>query len=156
MKAVVMLVTAALVALPAAALPPPHTAPKPVRRVAIQVKAPATPAPAMLTGQDGIIANYLQLSAEQRQQWADFRSSSATDLKPLLDEQRDLQRQLQAAIAAGTDTCAIGELTMSVRHVTDQIASAQNLSDEQMSVLTADQQMRYQAFMAAVSYLRQH
>jgi Spy/CpxP family protein refolding chaperone len=103
------------------------------------------------------LASYLQLSDQQIASWQQIAKDTAATVKPLAENARDLQQQLRSALQAATpDPTAVGKLAVQLESVRAQIKAAHDAADaKRLAVLNADQKTKYQAFQAAMAFLRQ-
>lgn len=103
-----------------------------------------------------VLAKYLDLTSDQAAQWKQIHLDTAAAIKPLQQQAQDLQKQLAAAIEAATpDPTAIGKLNLSLHSVRTQIRDARKASEEKLrAVLTDGQKVKFDAFQAAVAFLR--
>jgi Spy/CpxP family protein refolding chaperone len=102
------------------------------------------------------LANYLQLTPDQKTAWLQIHKDTAATIKPLRENALDLTKQLKAAMTATTpDPTAIGKLTLSLRSVREEIRAARKASEEKLAaVLTPEQKVKFEAFLAAAAALR--
>lgn len=102
------------------------------------------------------LANYLQLTPDQIAAWKQIHTETAATVQPLAQNARDLQKQLHAAVTAATpDATAVGQLTLSLHSVREQIRAAREASQTKLrAVLTDAQKAKYDAFIAATQFLR--
>ena len=99
------------------------------------------------------LADYLQLTADQRSAWQTAHQDFNTATQALRDQQQALHDQLGTALQ-GTDACAIGNLMLQIRSIGDQIQAAHDALEQQLlSVLTPEQKAKFDAFKAAVAFL---
>jgi len=99
------------------------------------------------------LADYLQLTADQRTAWQTAHQNFNTATQSLREQERSLHEQLDTALQ-GTDACAIGSLMLQIRAIGDQMKAAHDALDQQLlSVLTAEQRVKFDAFKAAVAFL---
>jgi Spy/CpxP family protein refolding chaperone len=108
-------------------------------------------------GPDPLVA-YLNLTAEQKTAWDSARAAFETAAQPLFEKQREAQEQLGTLLdSKSADACAIGTQMIAIRTIGDQIKAAHDALDAKFeSLLTADQKSKYEAFEAAVQFLRDH
>ncbi|MEA2572366.1 MAG: Heavy-metal resistance [Acidobacteriota bacterium] len=108
-------------------------------------------------GPDPLIA-YLNLTAEQKAAWEAARAAFETSTQPLFEKQREAQEQLGTLLEGkSTDSCAIGTQMIAIRTIGDQIKAAHDALDAKFEAsLTAEQKSKYEAFEAAVQFLRDH
>lgn len=128
---------ALLVAVTAAAQPFPPEGPQAVRPQAA-------------------LAKYLALTPEQVTAWQQIAQDEAAAIKPLAENVRDLQKQLETALQATTpDPLAVGKLAVSIHSVRDQIRAAnESAKAKRIAALTADQKVKFDAFQAALQFVR--
>ncbi len=103
------------------------------------------------------VADYLQLSADQKTAWATAHQEFGDSVQAIQDQIRAAHDQIKTLMdAKSTDAAAIGTLMIQVRTLNDQIKSAHDALDTKLkSILTADQAAKYAAFEAALDFLRQ-
>ena len=118
---------------------------------------PGGGAPPRPAGPDPLVA-YLNLTAEQKTAWDAARAAFETASQPLFEKQREAQEQLGTLLEGkSTDACAIGTQMIAIRTIGDQIKAAHDALDAKFeTLLTADQKSKYEAFEAAVQFLRDH
>ena len=145
MKRLMILTLTVLLAAAAIAAPPaPHQG------------GPGAPPPGAGPNGDAALADYLDLTAAQIESWKAIQSDVRTSVQSLLEQQRALHEQLRAALD-GTDANAIGALMLQIRGIGDQIKAARDAADAKFSaLLTTEQKSRFEAFQAAVEFLRQN
>lgn len=121
---------------------------------ALLIAAAATAQPAPRQGK--ILADYLQLTPDQIATWQQVGKDTAATVKPLVANAADLRAQLKAAASAATpDADAVGRLTLSLQGVRDQIRTArQAAQSKRLAALSADQRAKFDAFQAAVRFIR--
>jgi len=102
------------------------------------------------------LANYLQLTPDQKTAWRQIHEDTAALIKPLRENAIDLAKQLHTAIAASTpDHAAIGKLVLALHSVRDEIRATRKSSEEKLAaVLTAEQKTKFEAFLAAGKAMR--
>jgi Spy/CpxP family protein refolding chaperone len=103
-----------------------------------------------------VLAAYLQLTPEQIASWKQINADTAAAVKPLIANARDLEKQLNAAVqAASPDPAAVGKLALSVHSARNQIRAAHEESRSKLvALLTPEQKVRFEAFQAAVEFVR--
>src|SRR5512141_1763196 len=100
-----------------------------------------------------VLVEYLQLTAEQRTAWQTAHQNFETATQALRDQQVALHEQLDTALQ-GTDACAIGTLMLQIRAIGEQIQAAHDALEQQLlSILTAEQKAKFDAFQAALAFL---
>lgn len=104
-----------------------------------------------------VLAEYLQLTPDQISTWQQIKQETAAVVKPLAANARDLRTQLKTAVTAATpDPAAVGHLALSLHGVQEQIRTAQEAAkSKRIAALTADQQVKFDAFQAAAQFIRQ-
>lgn len=119
--------------------------------------ATAQPAPGRPGGPQKMLANYLQLSDQQIASWQQIAKDTQAAVKPLAENARTLQQQLHSAVtAANPDPTAVGKLAVQIEQVRAQIKGAHDAADaKRAAVLNADQKVKYDAFQAAMAFIRQ-
>lgn len=119
---------------------------------AMAASAVAQPAPPPPGGpRHDVLAEYLQLTADQKTAWANARKDFETAVQPLHDKEKATHEQIDAALAAATpDPTAIGNLMLSMRAIHEQIKAAHDALEQKLaSVLTPEQKAKFDAFNAA-------
>ena len=102
------------------------------------------------------VGQYLQLTPDQIASWKQIRADEAAALKPLVANARELRTQLADAIKAN-DQAAAGKLTLEIAAVREQIRASREASKAKLeAVLTPDQKTKFEAFQAAVEFLKKH
>ena len=93
------------------------------------------------------IASILNLTAEQKTAWdaatKEFRNAN----RALFEKQRDAQERLHDALDSNApDACAIGNATISLHAIEEQIHTAHEALDQKLeSLLTAEQRERFES-----------
>lgn len=101
------------------------------------------------------LAEYLGLTDSQKAAWEAARTELEAATRPLMEKQRDLQEQLHQSTS--NDPAVLGNLVLQSRAIGDQLKAAHDAFEQkQESTLTADQKTKYEAFEAALAFLRQH
>jgi Spy/CpxP family protein refolding chaperone len=92
------------------------------------------------------LARYLKLTAEQAATFKTLREELQADLKPLQDQLKPLQDQLKTQLAADSpDACAVGQTTVALDAVRDDIRAAYEEFDTAFSaILTPEQLAKYE------------
>ena len=92
------------------------------------------------------LARYLRLTPDQVATFKTLREDLQADLKPLQDQLKPLQDQLKTQLeAASPDACAVGQTTVALDAVRDDIRAAYEEFDEAFSaILTPEQLARYE------------
>jgi Spy/CpxP family protein refolding chaperone len=121
------------------------------------VAAVAAAQPAPPQNRQKLLADYLQLSDQQIAEWKQIQQDTGAIVKPLADSIRSLEDQLHTALQASTpDANAVGKLVIQIEQTRAQIKAARDAADaKRLATLNADQKVKYQAFQAAVAFLRQ-
>src|SRR5262245_39629287 len=119
----------------------------------------ASPAASQMIGpsyrvDDGCAQELIQaigLTTAQQTALDPLRRQTSDALKPILDQLQNLHQQIEAALeAGGTDPCAIGNLEIQGSSLRAQILAIQkNAEATFIASLSAEQQNRYAAFIAA-------
>lgn len=114
------------------------------------------PNPAELLNNPRALARYLRLTPEQVETFRQLRQELQNTLRPLHEQQRELRGQLRDQLeAASPDACAIGETSIDLHEVGEQIRAALERFDEQFSaILTPEQLARYEALKELARQLR--
>lgn len=108
--------------------------------------------PSFQRGSGDPLADYLALTAEQKAAWQTIREETGQTVHPLHEQGRALADQLETT----TDSAAIGSLVLQLRGISSQIDAAREAADAKLAaVLTADQQVKFEAFQAASEFLHQ-
>ena len=106
-------------------------------------------------GNGNVLAEYLALTASQKDSWETIQSNLRTTLDSFRDQQHTLHEQLETALE-GTDAAAVGNLMLQIRAIGDQIKAAHDAAHAQFAaLLTAEQKVKFDAFEAAMQFLRQ-
>jgi Spy/CpxP family protein refolding chaperone len=123
---------------------------------AVAVAQPVPPAGPLSARPQAALAAYLQLTPDQIAAWQQIHKDTAAAVKPLADNARNLQKQLEAAVkAASPDPATVGKLVLSLHSVRDQIRTARDNSKAKLlGVLTPEQKTKFDAFQAAASFMR--
>jgi Spy/CpxP family protein refolding chaperone len=92
------------------------------------------------------LARYLRLTQEQVATFKTLREELQADLKPLQEQLKPLQEQLKTQLdAAAPDACTVGQTTVALDAVRDDIRAAYEEFDEAFSaILTPEQLARYE------------
>ena len=100
---------------------------------------------------DAALADYLQLTADQKKAWDTLHQDFGAVVQPLFDKQHAAHQQLDTALQnKSVDPCSIGTQMLAIQAIRDQIKAAHDALDQKLtSILTADQRVRYEAFEAA-------
>ncbi|HEX7183386.1 MAG TPA: periplasmic heavy metal sensor [Thermoanaerobaculia bacterium] len=146
LTAVILTALVAALALPALA-PAGQTA---------QVAEAARPNPVELLNNPRALARYLRLTPEQLAAFRQLRQELQNTVEPLREQQRDLREQLRDQLEASSpDACAIGETSVDIHELGEQIRAAVEHFDEQFSaILTPAQLARYEALKELARQLR--
>ncbi len=117
----------------------------------------AQPGPGRPGGPQKMLANYLQLSDQQIASWQQIAKDTQAAVKPLAENARTVQQQLHSALtAANPDPNAVGKLAIQVEQIRAQIKAAHDAAEaKRLAVLNADQKVKYEAFQAAMAFMRQ-
>jgi len=104
-----------------------------------------------------VLADYLQLTADQVTAWQQINRDTAAAVQPLAANVRDLRQQLDTALkAVSPDPTAIGKLAVSLHGVQEQIRTLhETAKSKRLALLTADQKAKFAAFEAAAQFMRQ-
>jgi Spy/CpxP family protein refolding chaperone len=102
-----------------------------------------------------ILGEYLALTDAQRSAADAIESEFRESVEPLHERMHTLHDQLEAA-RGGSDTAAIGALLQQLDATRAQIDAARKATDAKFSaLLTAEQKTKFDAFRAAVEFLRE-
>ncbi len=119
------------------------------RRAPGTLRGPA--APGMPRGGADPLAEYLDLTADQKAAWEAIRAETHETIEPLHEQGQALAAQLEST----NDVAGIGSLVLQLRAVSSQIEAAREAGDAKFAAtLTADQKMKFEAFEAASQFLR--
>lgn len=99
----------------------------------------------------GALFDYLGLSEAQQTQWEALHEQFRTSMEPIFVQQQALREQIQALLDAGTsDPAAIGMLVIQQHALQQQVRTAhETLQTNLKAILTAEQLIKYEAFLAA-------
>jgi len=96
------------------------------------------------------LADFLDLTAEQRAQWRDIAAEQREAMKPLFEEGQKLRQNVQKLMDTGASDEEVGAAMRAAREHREQVrAASQEFESRLQSVLTADQKTKYEAFKAA-------
>jgi Spy/CpxP family protein refolding chaperone len=106
-------------------------------------------------GSDPLVT-YLNLTEAQKSAWEAARTALEAAVQPLREKERAAHEALGALMEAkSTDACGIGAAMIAIRTVGDQIRALHEADDaKRLAVLTPEQKSKYDAFQAAVQFLR--
>jgi len=117
--------------------------------------APPPPPGAGPRPNDAVLADYLALTASQKEAWKTIQSELRTSTQPLRDRERALRDQLEDALEAN-DSAAIDSLKAQMRAIHEQLKAAREAAEAKFTaLLTTGQKAKFEAFQAAVEFLRQ-
>lgn len=117
--------------------------------------APPPPPGAGPRANDAALADYLGLTATQKEAWKTIQSELRASGEALHDQARALHDQLDTALA-GNDSAAAGSLMLQLRAIREQLKAAREAAEAKFTaLLTTEQKAKFEAFQAAVEYLRQ-
>ncbi|MFL6245619.1 MAG: Spy/CpxP family protein refolding chaperone [Thermoanaerobaculia bacterium] len=106
-------------------------------------------APGMPRGGDPL-AEYLDLSAEQKAAWEAIRAETHETIAPLHEQGETLAEQLEST----NDAAGIGNIVLQLRALSSQIEAAREAGDAKFAAtLSAEQKMKFEAFQAASQFL---
>ncbi len=106
-------------------------------------------------GNGALLAEYLGLTTQQKASWETIQNELRATMESFRDQQQTLHQQLETALE-GTDAAAIGNLMLQIRAIQEQIKAAHDAAhDKFAALLTAEQKVKYNAFEAALEFLRQ-
>jgi hypothetical protein len=96
-----------------------------------------------------VLADYLQLTPDQVAAWKQIHADTAAAIQPLRAQVQELRKQ----IAATNDPAQIGQLTVSLRSLRDQMKAAHEASKAKLvTMLTPEQKTKLDAFKAAMKF----
>jgi Spy/CpxP family protein refolding chaperone len=107
-------------------------------------------------GPDGdAMATALGLSADQKTQFDAIHQQLEASVKPLLDQHRAAEQQLQAlAEAPSPDATAVGTQFLAMRALDKQIRAAHDSAKQKIdAILTPDQKAQFDAMHAKMEHL---
>lgn len=106
-------------------------------------------------GNGALLAEYLGLTTAQKASWETIQNERRATMESFRDQQETLHQQLETALE-GTDAAAIGNLMLQIRAIQEQIKAAHDAAHDQFAaLLTTEQRVKYDAFEAALEFLRQ-
>jgi Spy/CpxP family protein refolding chaperone len=96
------------------------------------------------------IASALNLSTDQKVQWDAIHSQLEASVKPLFDQHRAAEQQLQAAVdVANPDATSVGRAFLAMRAIDKQIQAAHESTHAKLTaILTPDQKAKFDAMHA--------
>lgn len=105
---------------------------------------------------EAALGKYLNLTADQIAAWQQIQKDTAATVQPLVANAADLRKQLDAALAvAAPDPLAVGKLAVALKAAREQVRTAHEAANaKRIALLTADQKARYDAFQAALAFMR--
>ena len=116
--------------------------------------APGGPAVGPGSNDNGL-AEYLGLTADQKAAWQTNQQELRTAAQALHEQQRALHDALQTALESG-DATAVGTIMLQIRAIGDQLKAARDAAEAKFeALLTSEQISKYEAFQAALDFLRQ-
>lgn len=93
---------------------------------------------------------YLGLDEQQQEQWRALHAQHREDMKPLQEEGRILRRRVQESLEADEPEILVGEAAKAVYAHKKSVEAARQAFEAQLSsVLTAEQQEKFEALKAA-------
>ncbi|HXH91852.1 MAG TPA: Spy/CpxP family protein refolding chaperone [Thermoanaerobaculia bacterium] len=100
------------------------------------------------------IASALNLSTDQKVQWDAIHSQLEASVKPLLDQHRAAEQQLQAAAeATNPDATAVGRAFLAMRAIDKQIQATHESTHAKLTaILTPDQKAKFDAMHAKMEH----
>lgn len=102
-----------------------------------------------------VIGKYLQLTPDQIASWKQINTDTSATVQPRAAKAKGLQKQLAAALDANADSATVGNLTLALHDTRAQIRAARQAANAKRTVvLTAEQKTKFEAFQAAVQFLR--
>jgi len=103
----------------------------------------------------GVLIDFLGLTEDQQAQWQSLHEATRATIEPLIEQQRTIREQIHTALESGSaDATAIGELMIQEYGIGEQIrATHESLQTSLKALLTADQQVKFEAFLAAQKLL---
>jgi Spy/CpxP family protein refolding chaperone len=104
------------------------------------------------------VADFLELTAEQREQWDALHQELRGTIRPSFEQQRTLDQELRGLLdEASPDPAAVGTIVLQQRDNRRSIEAAHEQLKEQLAaILTAEQLDRLDAFHAARGSGRRH
>jgi Spy/CpxP family protein refolding chaperone len=106
-------------------------------------------------GNGAALAEYLDLTTDQKASWETVQDELRATIESFRDQQETLHEQLETALE-GSDATAIGNLMLQIRAIHEQIKAAHDSAhDKFAALLTAEQKVKFDAFEAALEFLRQ-
>jgi len=104
---------------------------------------------------DRALAEYVGLTANQKEAWAAIRAETRTTVESLHEQERALHERIRDAVEAG-DSAAAGTLMLQMRALHAQFETARKSTEAKFAaLLTTEQKVKFEAFQAAVEFLRQ-
>jgi protein CpxP len=93
----------------------------------------------------GMLAEKLNLTAEQKASWDAIESATRTAVQPLMEQRRALHDQIESALDAATpDVAAIGTLMVQSHALDKQLKAAHEATHSKLSaLLTAEQKAQF-------------
>jgi Spy/CpxP family protein refolding chaperone len=97
------------------------------------------------------IAEYLGLDAQQKDAIQKLRQQERDEMKPLVEEGRDLRRKLREATdAEKPDALAVGEATLALKAHREKMRAQRDAFEQKLiALLTPEQKQKYEALKAA-------
>lgn len=150
------ILTAVILTALVAALALPALAPAGQAGQTAQVAEAARPNPVELLNNPRALARYLRLTPAQIETFRQLRQELQSTVQPLREQQRDLREQLYDQLeAASPNACAIGETSIDIHEIGEQIRAAlEHFDDEFSAILTPEQLARYEALKELARQLR--
>jgi len=96
------------------------------------------------------LADFLDLTTEQRAQWRDIAAEHRDAMKPLFEEGQKLRQNVKKLMDSGASDEEVGAAMKAAREHREKVrAASEEFEGRLQSVLTADQKTKYEAFKAA-------
>ena len=101
------------------------------------------------------LGDYLELTDSQKAAAEAIHSELRTSTESLREQMHALHEQLETALE-GNDASSIGNLMLQIRGVRTQLEAARQAADAKfIALLTTEQKTKFEAFQAAVEFLRE-
>jgi Spy/CpxP family protein refolding chaperone len=102
------------------------------------------------------LAEYLGLDAQQKEAIRKLRQQQRDDMKPLLEEGRDLRSKLREATdAEKPDALAVGEATLALKAHREKMKAQREAFEQRLiAILTPEQKQKYEALKAVRGFGR--
>jgi Spy/CpxP family protein refolding chaperone len=102
------------------------------------------------------VAQYLGLTDQQRESWRTLREKQREEMKPLVQEGRELRARLQDMLKEDDpDPTAVGQATLALKAHRQKVRAQREADEQQLKgLLSPEQQQKLEAFEAARRSLR--